>query len=76
MPYEEFKNIVSLLQSPDIEVIELGRLLLKDLPNVSVWTTGHITHVFINQIYSCVLHPWIEYSEQFIKRIYVNIFGI
>lgn len=36
MPYEEFKNIVSLLQSPDIEVIELGRLLLKDLPNVSV----------------------------------------
>jgi len=32
MSYEEFKNIVSLLQSPDEEVVELGRQLFPKSP--------------------------------------------
>lgn len=33
MSYEEFKNIVSLLQSPDEEVVELGRQLFPKPPD-------------------------------------------
>lgn len=36
MSYEEFKNIVSLLQSPDIEAVEVGRLVVKELSNISI----------------------------------------
>ena len=42
MSYEEFKNIVSLLQSPDEEVVELGRQLFPKPPDdtcsdIKIW---------------------------------------
>lgn len=75
MSYEEFKNIVSLLQSPDIEVVELGRLMVKELSNISIWTAGCITHMRFNNGLA-VFHPWTMWPEEFIKQLYADIFRI
>lgn len=76
MSYEEFKNIVSLLQSPDEEVVELGRQLFPKQTGwhihcFMIWT--EITYNGISYGVFCYYNP---FSENRIKQLYADIFRI
>ena len=76
MSYEEFKNIVSLLQSPDIEVVELGRQLFPmpigwHMHCFKIWT--EITYHGVSYATFCY---YSSLSENYIKHLYAHIFRI
>ena len=76
MPYEEFKNIVSLLQSPDIEVVELGRQLFPKSPMWHIFGYKNMTELMHNGgTYMFFMHT-ISLDESEIKQLYANIYGI
>lgn len=76
MSYEEFKNIVSLLQSPDIEVVELGRQLFPKPPGWRIFGYKNMSELMHNgRTYMFFMHT-ISLSESEIKQLYANICGV
>lgn len=76
MSYEEFKNVVSLLQSPDSEVVELGRQLFPMPPGWHMYGYKNMTELMYNgRTYTFFMYT-IPPSENEIKRLYANIFRI
>ncbi len=71
--YSEFKQILNLLRSPDIEVCELGRQLLSELPNVKIYGTKNHTEIDITGIYN-TYYSWIPETEWLMKQMYREIF--
>lgn len=76
MPYEEFKNIVSLLQSPDEEVVELGRQLFPRKVGWYIFYHKHLTELMYNGITHTTLCYHSLLPESRIKQLYADIFGI
>lgn len=76
MLYKEFKNIVSLLQSPDEEVNELGRQLFPKLPGWHIFGYKNMTALMHEDRTACFFIHTISFNESEIKRLYANIFGI
>ena len=76
MSYEEFKNIVSLLQSPDEEVVELGRQLFPIHPGWHMYGYKNMTELMHNgRTYTFFMYT-IPPSESEIKQLYASIFRI
>ena len=76
MSYEEFKNIVSLLQSPDEEVVELGRQLFPKPPGWHMFGYKNMTELMHGgRTYMFFMHT-ISFNESEIKQLYADIFGI
>lgn len=76
MPYEEFKNIVSLLQSPDMEVAELGRQLFPRPPGWHIYGYKNMTQLIHNGRTYMFFMNTISLNESEIKQLYANIYGI
>lgn len=75
MSYKEFKNIVSLLQSPDIEAVELGRQLFPKPPGLHICGYKNMTELIYNGRVYCFFHL-LSPNESEIKQLYANIFRI
>lgn len=76
MSYEEFKNIVSLLQSSDIEVVELGRQLFPMPIGWHMYGYKNMTELMHNgKTYTFFMYT-IPLGESEIKRLYAHIFRV
>ena len=76
MSYEEFKNIVSLLQSPDEEVVELGRQLFPKLPGWHIFGYKNMSELMHQGRTYMFFMNTISIDESEIKQLYANIYRV